>query len=103
MGASAPTAAPKKSVVRIVNAQAIVTSLLENDLPPNEGPTDTVDVEYHAAEKDGMPHVGWLLRMKDGYVATGMSHSRDKADQEVKAKEALLGVKIGKIADFCKK
>lgn len=59
----------------------------------------TVDVEYHTVDIDTMPHVMWMIRSGDSYVAKGTSHTHEKAKAAVAEKLKVLGCEVGKEID----
>ena len=64
---------------------------------------DTVEVEYHPASIDSMPHTTWLLRAvgtdPTQYLAKGVGHSREDAQRQVEEKVRLLGVRVSNVID----
>ena len=65
---------------------------------------DTVEVEYHPASIDSMPHTTWLIRAlgtdSTQYLAQGTGHSIEDAKRQVEEKVRLLGVRVSNVSDF---
>ncbi|MGV0949328.1 MAG: hypothetical protein ACOYB3_01555 [Azonexus sp.] len=64
---------------------------------------DTVEVEYHPASIDSMPHTTWMIRAvgtdPTQYLAKGTAHTREDAQRQVDEKVRLLGVRVINVID----
>lgn len=64
---------------------------------------DTVEVEYHPATIDSMPHTTWLIRAvgtdPTQYLSRGVGHSMEDAQRQVAEKVRLLGVRVASVID----
>jgi hypothetical protein len=71
-----------------------------------DGVGDSVEVEYHPASIDSMPHVTWMIRAMGAdptqYLAKGTAHDRDEAQRQVQEKVRLLGVRVKNVIDNTK-
>lgn len=80
-----------------MNASEIVVHMLLDAVG------DTVEVEYHPASIDSMPHVTWMLRAVGSdptqYLAKGTAHDKADAERQVQEKARLLGVRIASVND----
>jgi hypothetical protein len=77
------------------NASEIVVHLLLDAVG------DTVEVEYHPASIDSMPHTTWLIRAVGSdptqYLAKGTAHDITDAQRQVEEKVRLLGVRVSNV------
>lgn len=68
-----------------------------------DGVGDTVEIEYHPASIDSMPHTVWMIRAVGSdptqYLAKGTGHTMDDAKRQAQEKVRLLGVRVTNVID----